>query len=140
MVFPCPVAGWRFVEAGVPRRAIVFYYVPADWGPRNFCNNYCESDAQCVIFGGKTKCGKCVPYGDGVRKWCQEPEKDKCERKCKVRYDCANDGGKWDKGCPWMGSACEDGFCKKTYKDCSSNSDCTSFGTKCGPEGFCVGK
>ena len=38
LVFPCPVAGWRFVdvEAGVPRRAIVFYYVPADWGPRNW--------------------------------------------------------------------------------------------------------
>ena len=23
-------------EGGVPRRAIAFYYVPADWGPRNW--------------------------------------------------------------------------------------------------------
>ena len=38
MVLPCPVAGWRFVEAGVPRRAIVFYYVPADWAPENWAS------------------------------------------------------------------------------------------------------
>ena len=41
---------------------------------------------------------------------------------------------------PWMGSACEDGYCKKTYTDCSSNSDCDGSKSKCGPKGYCVGK
>ena len=105
------------------------------------CNNYCQDDAQCVIFGGKTKCSKCVEYGDGVRKWCQEPEEDTCTRECETNYDCANKNGKWTKGCPWMGTCdTKKGECKKTYKDCSSNSDCTADGTKCGPKGFCVGK
>ena len=65
--------------------------------------------------------------------------KGQCERKCKIGYDCANDGGKWTKGCPWA-SKCEDGYCKPTYKDCSSNSDCPADSAKCGPKGYCVGK
>ena len=46
----------------------------------------------------------------------------------------------WDKGCPWMGSKCSGGFCKKTYQKCSSNSDCDASKSKCGPKGYCVGK
>ena len=36
------------------------------------CNSWCYSNRDCTILGGPNPCSACMPYGDGVRSWCQQ--------------------------------------------------------------------
>ena len=66
-----------------------------------------------------------------------------CGRECSLDYDCANDGGVWDKGQPWCGLCNNNkGRCEPNYENCTNNSDCngdTNLAV-CGPQKYCVGK
>jgi len=98
------------------------------------CNDYCYKDSDC-----KTSCSKCVDYGDGVRKWCQKPQKGQCDRQCSANWDCSNDGGKWTTGQPWCGQ-CKNGWCSPNKQSCNYDYDCPRDKAVCGPNGYCVGK
>jgi len=95
----------------------------------------CTEDSDC---GDKAICGT---YGFCVGK---QPYENQCGRNCSGNYDCAQDGGIWDTGSPWCG-ICEDGYCRPTIQECTSDADCDDDVSVCGPTipggfRFCVGK
>jgi len=122
-------------------------------GQSGACNTFgCQRDRDCEWLGGPNKCTKCMPYGDGVRKWCQEPSGPRCNEFCERNSDCPN-------SCPiclrkpGVMQQCvpedddNDDEIAQCDRQCSGDWDCSTDGGKwttgdpwcgeCGDDGFC---